>query len=78
VPVEDFALLAVTSAPEGAEVPLAGPAIAVATAGTPQVTGLASGGVAALTSGAAVLVTPDEGGLRVTGKGELFIALPGH
>jgi mannose-6-phosphate isomerase len=78
VPVEDFALLAVTSAPEGVEVPLAGPAIAVATSGTPQVTGLASGGVAALAPGAAVLVTPDEGGLRVAGQGELFIALPGR
>jgi mannose-6-phosphate isomerase len=78
VPVEDFALLAVTSAPESVEVPLAGPAIAVATGGTPQVTGLASGGVAALAAGAAVLVTPDEGGLQVAGTGELFIALPGH
>ena len=78
VPVEDFALLAVTPVREGVEVPLAGPAIAVATGGTPQVTGLASGDVAALTPGAAVLVTPDDGGVRVTGEGELFIALPGR
>jgi mannose-6-phosphate isomerase len=78
VPVEDFALLAVAPAPEGVEVPLAGPAIAVATAGAPHVTGLVSGGVAVLTPGAAVLVTPDEGGLRVAGEGELFIALPGR
>ena len=78
VPVEDFALLAVTPVPEGVEVPLAGPAIAVAAGGAPQVTGLTSGDVGALTPGAAVLVTPDEGGLRVTGEGELFSAMPGR
>ncbi|KAF2412179.1 mannose-6-phosphate isomerase, class I [Microbacterium sp. B35-04] len=78
VPVEDFALLAVTPAPDGVEVALAGPAIAVATGGTPQVTGLTSGGAAVLTPGAAVLVTPDEGGLRVVGEGEVFIAQPGR
>ncbi|MDQ7878772.1 mannose-6-phosphate isomerase, class I [Microbacterium sp. QXD-8] len=78
VPVPDFALLAVTPTREGVEVPLAGPAIAVATAGSPEVVGLVSGAASALVPGAAVLVTPDEGGLRVVGEGELFIALPGR
>ena len=31
-----------------------------------------------LRPGEAVLVTPDEGSLRVTGDGEIFIAVPGH
>ncbi|GAA5095775.1 mannose-6-phosphate isomerase, class I [Microbacterium yannicii] len=78
VPVEDFALLAVTAAADGVDVTLAGPAIAVATDGAPEVAGLASGSASVLVPGAAVLVTPDEGGLRVTGEGELFIALPGR
>lgn len=78
VPVSDFALLAVSPTREGVEVPLAGPAIAVATGGSPDVAGLASGAVSTLVPGAAVLVTPDEGGLRVVGQGELFIALPGR
>ena len=78
VPVSDFALLAVSPTREGVEVPLAGPAIAVAAGGSPEVAGLASGAVSTLVPGAAVLVTPDEGGLRVVGQGELFIALPGR
>ena len=77
VPVADFALLAVAPTAEGVDVALAGPAIAVATAGSPEVRGTASGAAAGLVPGAAVLVTPDEGGVRVTGEGELFIALPG-
>jgi mannose-6-phosphate isomerase len=78
VPVSDFALLAVTPSREGVEVPLDGPAIAVATGGSPEVVGLGSGAVSALVPGAAVLVTPDEAGLRVAGEGQLFIALPGR
>jgi len=78
VPVADFALLAVSPTADGVEVPLTGAAIAVATGGAPEVTGLASGAVAALLPGAAVLVTPDEAGLRVAGRGELFIAFPGR
>ncbi|MFK4805845.1 mannose-6-phosphate isomerase, class I [Microbacterium sp. ZW CA_36] len=78
VPVSDFALLAVAPTREGVEVPLAGPAIAVATGGSLEVVGLASGAASALVPGAAVLVTPDEGGVRVAGEGELFIALPGR
>lgn len=79
VPVEDFALL--TASPRddaGIDVPLEGPAIALATGGAVTVSGRASGGRAELVPGAAVLVTPDERGVRVSGEGELFIALPGR
>ena len=78
VPVSDFALLRVevrTDAP--ATVALNGPAIALATAGSVTVTGGSSGLSAELAPGRAVLATPDERELRVTGAGELFIALPG-
>ncbi|KJL41251.1 mannose-6-phosphate isomerase, class I [Microbacterium trichothecenolyticum] len=78
VPVADFALLAVSPDEDGVEVVLEGPAIAVATAGSPAVRALASEDVATLSPGAAVLVTANEGGLRVTGEGEIFVALPGH
>ncbi|HKP07172.1 MAG TPA: mannose-6-phosphate isomerase, class I [Microbacterium sp.] len=80
VPVTDFALLAVSPSEEGVDVALEGPAIAVATAGSPVVAGLASAseGAASLSPGAAVLVTPTERGLRVSGEGELFVALPGR
>jgi mannose-6-phosphate isomerase len=59
-------------------VPLEGPAIALATGGAVTVSGRASGGRAELVPGAAVLVTPDERAVRVSGEGELFIALPGR
>lgn len=78
VPVADFALLAVTPSVDGLTVPLDGPAIAVATAGAPSVSGLSSAAAAELAPGRAVLVTPDEGGLLVRGSGQLFIALPGR
>lgn len=78
VPVADFALLAVSATPHGVVVPLEGPAIALATAGSPEVTGLASSSAAMLVPGRAVLVTPDEGGVRVAGEGDVFIALPGR
>jgi len=78
VPIADFALYAVTPAPAGATVPLGGPAIALATSGAPVVEGAASRAEARLVPGGAVLVTPDEGGLRVAGGGEVFIAQPGR
>ncbi|MCP2637503.1 mannose-6-phosphate isomerase, class I [Microbacterium sp. HD4P20] len=78
VPVSDFALLRVDARTDAtATVAVAGPAIALATAGLVTVTGAASGTTAELAPGRAVLVTPDEGELRVTGAGELFVALPG-
>jgi mannose-6-phosphate isomerase len=78
VPVADFALLAVTPPPLGVDVPLDGAAIALATAGALTVTALASGASETLEPGRAVLVTPDENGIRVAGQGELFVALPGR
>jgi len=78
VPVADFALYAVTPAATPATVPLDGPAIALATSGAPIVAGAASRDEAVLAPGAAVLVTPDEGSVRVTGGGEVFIAQPGR
>jgi mannose-6-phosphate isomerase len=78
VPVADFALLAVSPTAGGIEVPLDGASIAVATAGAPALAGLGSRAGAQLLPGGAVLVTPDERGVRVTGEGELFIAMPGR
>jgi mannose-6-phosphate isomerase len=78
VPVADFALLAVTPTAEGVTVPLEGPAIAVATAGAPAIEAQATASRETLAPGRAVLVTPDEGGLRVRGEGQLFIAQPGR
>ena len=78
VPIADFALLAVSAVEQGIEIPLEGPAIALATAGAPAVSGLTTRDVATLAPGAAVLVTPSEGGLRVAGRGEVFVALPGR
>jgi mannose-6-phosphate isomerase len=78
VPVRDFALLRVDARTDAsASVALTGPGIALATAGRVTVTGASSGSSAELAPGRAVLATPDEGELRVTGAGELFIALPG-
>jgi mannose-6-phosphate isomerase len=78
VPVADFALLEVSPSEEGVEVALDGPAIAVSTEGAPVLSGLTSGGSETLAPGSAALVTPDEGGLRVSGRGQLFVALPGR
>ena len=78
VPVPDFALLRVDARTDAtATVALTGPAIALATAGSVTVTGASSGSSAELAPARAILVTPDEGELRVTGAGELFVALPG-
>lgn len=81
VPVSDFALLVVR--PEGGgeavgTVPLTGPAIALATHGRATVSGGSGAAAVALEPGRAVLVTPDEGALRVRGTGEVFVALPGR
>lgn len=78
VPVADFALYAVIPGATPATVSLDGPAIALATSGAPIVAGAASQDEALLVPGAAVLVTPDEGTVRITGGGELFIAQPGR
>jgi mannose-6-phosphate isomerase len=73
----DFALVRVeVDADAPATVAIVGVAIAVATAGTVTVSG-GSGASVALTPGRAVVITPDEGRLRVSGEGEVFIAQPG-
>ncbi len=74
VPVADFTLHRVRSA---ATLPVGGPAIALATAGRVTVEGAVSATGVELSPGQAVLVTPDEKHVRVTGEGELFVALPG-
>ncbi|MGN6218085.1 MAG: mannose-6-phosphate isomerase, class I [Microbacterium sp.] len=78
VPIADFALYAVTPGEAPATVSLDGPAIALATSGAPIVEGAASLSSSVLAPGGAVLVTPGEGSLRVSGSGELFIAQPGR
>ncbi|PPL20185.1 mannose-6-phosphate isomerase, class I [Microterricola pindariensis] len=75
--VADFVLHSIERS-EGQEptpVALAGPAIALCTAGRLQLTG-AHGG-ATLERGESCFITPDEGDLRVGGAGTLFIATVG-
>ena len=77
VPVADFSLLAVTPGNESASIPVSGPAITLATSGSVAVSGATTAASLTLAPGQAVLVTPDEKSLTVTGEGELFVALPG-
>ena len=79
--VPDFALVRVEAEAAGPgdvpmrQVTLAGPAIAICTAGGFLVAGGASS--AALKRGEAVYITPDEGTLTFAGAGELFLATTG-
>jgi len=57
---------------------LDGVAIALVTSGEVEVEGAATGARATLIPGCAVLVTPDEGSLRASGSGDLFVATPGR
>ena len=77
VPVEDFALERVRASGDGIRREVRGPVIALATSGAPVVTGAGSAGRVGLRPGEAVLVTPDEQHLVVSGAGELFLASPG-
>lgn len=77
VPVVDFSLLAVTPGGESASIPVSGPAIALATSGSVAVSGAATAASLTLVPGEAVLVTPDEKSVTVSGQGELFLAVPG-
>ena len=77
VPVADFSLLAVTPGNESASIPVSGPAIALATSGSVAVSGATTAASLTLAPGEAVLVTPDEKSLTVSGEGEVFVALPG-
>lgn len=77
VPVADFSLRRAAPATEAVVVPVAGPSIVLATAGEVDVAGEGSGRTARLAPGQAVLVTPDESAVRVSGRGEIFVAGPG-
>jgi mannose-6-phosphate isomerase len=75
--VPDFALSHVfVEAGETRDIDLDGVAIVLATAGAVSAGGGLSGAVE-LSPGEAVLITPDEGRVRISGAGELFIAQPG-
>lgn len=76
--VPDFALVHVRVAGTVAQVPLEGIAIVLATEGRPAVRGGASGESVELAPGRAVLVTPDEGRVEVSGTGACFLAIPGR
>jgi mannose-6-phosphate isomerase len=76
--IADFALLHAPVHPEDPRtIPLAGVAIALVTSGEVEIEGSASAERLTLIPGCAVLVTPDERSVRVTGSGDLFIATPG-
>ncbi len=74
--VPDFVLTQL--APAGKSVPLAltGVAVAVA-AGRVELVAAGTGERVILDAGGAVLITPDEGEITVSGTGELFVAEPG-
>ena len=75
--VPDFALTHVVVGPgEARNIDLDGVAIALATVGAVTADG-GLGGAVELTPGAAVVITPDEGSVRISGAGEVFIAQPG-
>ena len=76
--VPDFSLLRISVAPDGSSrVPVAGPAIALAAKGVIEVRGNRSGEAIELRPGQALLVTPDERHVTLSGSGELFLAQPG-
>jgi mannose-6-phosphate isomerase len=78
VPASDFALD--RAVVDGAEVvvPVRGATIVLATGGAVAVTGRGSGAAVRLSPGRAVLATPDEGEVVLTGNGEAFVAAPGE
>lgn len=77
--VPDFVLTQVTADPDAAAVVrVSGVAIAVATSGEVELTGALTRDRLTLRPGSAVLVTPDEGSVTISGTGEVFIAEPGR
>ena len=74
--IPDFALLH-TAIDGETEIALEGVAIALVTTGEVDVEGAHSSAHARLIPGCAVLVSPDEGTIRLSGAGDLFIATPG-
>lgn len=77
VPVADFSLVRAEVAGE-VELPASGTPIVLATRGDVTVSGRAGGASVRLVPGRAVLVTPDEETLVVTGTGEVFVAAVGE
>jgi mannose-6-phosphate isomerase len=75
--VPDFALARVVVGAGQLVLDLEGVAIVLGTIGAVTVGGDLSAAGVALSPGEAVLVTPDEGRLRLSGTGEVFIAQPG-
>jgi mannose-6-phosphate isomerase len=78
VPVDDFALNRVTVGGDPVELSVAGASIVLATAGEVVVAGTTGGDPVRLAPGQAVLVTPDERQVLLTGHGEVFVAAPGE
>ncbi len=77
-PVADFSLVRVRrvdAAAPATSIELRGVAIALVTGGRPTLVG--STGSVELAPGEACLVTPDEEIVRITGRGEVFLARPG-
>lgn len=73
--VADFLLVHLHATDAAAQVPLDGPAIALAASGAITLAG-ATGSIT-LARGESAYVTPDEGAITVTGSGELFVATTG-
>ncbi|MBO0979403.1 mannose-6-phosphate isomerase, class I [Microbacterium sp. SD291] len=76
VPVADFSLRRVTLTGAAVTVPVAGPTILLATAGTIVVSG-ADAETREVPVGTAVFAAADEGTLTMSGEGEAFLAAPG-
>lgn len=77
VDVPDFALRRVTLSGEPLSVPVAGPAMVLATAGEVAVSG-ADAAARPVTVGGVVFATEDETSLTLSGTGEVFVATPGR
>ena len=76
--ISDFALLhAKVTADASTTLALDGVAIALVTSGEVQLEAGRTGARTTLIPGCGVLVTPDEGSIRASGAGDLFIATPG-
>ncbi|MHC3000014.1 mannose-6-phosphate isomerase, class I [Microbacterium sp. HJ5] len=73
VPVDDFTLLRVTAASGASRtVPVSGPAIALCVEGSLALSGADS---VTLSPGGAVFISPAEGAVTVTGRGQAYLAL---
>ncbi len=75
-PVPDFLLRRVRLDAEPVEIDLSGPAIVLVTAG--KVTVRSDAGPLAVPVGSAVFATAEETGVRLEGRGQVFVAQPGE